>query len=83
MKFSAVAFALAAAVGVSASYSGNATVVTEVVDVYTTYCPGPTELTYGTKTYTVTKVLFFFFPPRGITSTAQSEGKICLTPGCE
>ncbi|KAK8048773.1 hypothetical protein PG994_010503 [Apiospora phragmitis] len=27
---------------------------TEVVDKYTTYCPGPTQITYGTKTYTVT-----------------------------
>ncbi|KAK8114197.1 uncharacterized protein PG998_001313 [Apiospora kogelbergensis] len=27
---------------------------TEVVNQYTTYCPGPTQITYGTKTYTVT-----------------------------
>ncbi|KAK7969452.1 clock-controlled 6 (CCG-6) [Apiospora saccharicola] len=27
---------------------------TEVVNQYTTYCPGPTTITHGTKTYTVT-----------------------------
>lgn len=34
----------------------NDTIVwtTEVVDVYTTYCPAPTQVTQGTKTYTVT-----------------------------
>ena len=54
MKFSAAAV-LAAAAGASAGYGGNATVVTEVVDVYTTYCPGPTQITHGSKTYTVTE----------------------------
>ncbi|KAL3960904.1 hypothetical protein ACCO45_006021 [Purpureocillium lilacinum] len=54
MKFTA-AVVLAAAAGASAHYKGNATVVTEVVDVYTTYCPAPTEITHGTKTYTVTE----------------------------
>jgi len=57
MKFTA-AVVLAAAAGASAHYKGNATVVTEVVDVYTTYCPAPTEITHGTKTYTVTEVRF-------------------------
>ncbi|POR39196.1 Clock-controlled protein 6 [Tolypocladium paradoxum] len=52
MKFTAAAV-LAAAAGAYAA--GNATVVTEVVDVYTTYCPGPTQITHGSKTYTVTK----------------------------
>ena len=28
---------------------------TFTTDVYTTYCPSPTTLTYGTQTYTVTK----------------------------
>ncbi|PHH86570.1 hypothetical protein CDD83_10048 [Cordyceps sp. RAO-2017] len=54
MKFTA-AVVLAAAAGASAHYGGNATVVTEVVDVYTTYCPGPTQITHGSKTYTVTE----------------------------
>ncbi|KAJ4155504.1 hypothetical protein LMH87_000744 [Akanthomyces muscarius] len=31
------------------------TVVTETVDSYTTYCPGPTTITEGTHTYTVSK----------------------------
>ncbi|RCI09310.1 hypothetical protein L249_1554 [Ophiocordyceps polyrhachis-furcata BCC 54312] len=53
MKYS-VAAVLAVAAGASAQYGGNATVVTEVVDVYTTYCPGPTQITHGSKTYTVT-----------------------------
>ena len=37
--------------------SGPATTVTDysVVETLTTYCPEPTLLTYGTKTYTVTK----------------------------
>jgi len=51
MKFSAVAV-LAAAAGASA-YS-NVTYTTEVVEVYTTYCPAPTEITHGGKTYTIT-----------------------------
>ncbi|KAK8089877.1 Clock-controlled protein 6 [Apiospora hydei] len=42
--------------------SGNGTTIssqavkytTEVVNQYTTYCPGPTQITHGTKTYTVT-----------------------------
>lgn len=34
------------------------TVVTETVDSYTTYCPGPTTITEGTHTYTVSKVCF-------------------------
>lgn len=55
MKFAA-AVVLAAAAGVSASYKGNVTVVTETVDVFTTYCPGPTTITQGTKVYTVTEV---------------------------
>lgn len=55
MKFSAAAV-LAAAVGASAHYGSNATVVTEVVTAYTTYCPGPTHITHGDKVYTVTEV---------------------------
>jgi hypothetical protein len=54
MKFSAVAV-LAAAAGASAGHVSNVTYTTEVVTAYTTYCPGPTEITHGGKTYTVTK----------------------------
>ncbi|CEJ94677.1 Putative Mmc protein [[Torrubiella] hemipterigena] len=50
MKFSTVV--LAAAAGVAANK--NVTYVTEVVDVYTTYCPAATQITHGTKTWTVT-----------------------------
>lgn len=55
MKFS-VAAVLAAATAVSAGYAGsNVTYVTEVVQEYTTYCPEPTTLTHGDKTYTITE----------------------------
>jgi len=50
MKFSAV---LLAAAGVSAFQ--NVTYTTEVVTAVTTYCPEPTELTYGGTTYTITE----------------------------
>ncbi|KAL7622998.1 hypothetical protein AAE478_006677 [Parahypoxylon ruwenzoriense] len=55
MKFSIAAVAFAA--GVSATYpAANATqYTTEVVTSYETYCPGPTQITYGTNTYTVTE----------------------------
>ncbi|RYP55364.1 hypothetical protein DL768_000119 [Monosporascus sp. mg162] len=53
MKTFAAALTLAA--GVSASYpiGGNVTYATEVVTSYETYCPGPTTLTYGQTTYTI------------------------------
>ncbi|KAH8670995.1 hypothetical protein BX600DRAFT_434132 [Xylariales sp. PMI_506] len=54
MKFSVAAAAVAAlAAGVQAG--SNETYVTEVVDVYVTYCPYATTLTHGSKTYTVTE----------------------------
>lgn len=52
MKFAA-ATVLAAVAGASAA--SNVSYVTEVVDVYTTYCPAATEITHGGKTYTVTE----------------------------
>ncbi|KAF7543209.1 hypothetical protein G7046_g10044 [Stylonectria norvegica] len=58
MRFSAAAVIVAAA-GVSAGHVGNVSYTTEVVDVYTTYCPGPTELTHGGKTYTITEATTF------------------------
>lgn len=53
----AVFAAVALAAGVSATYpaAGNVTYTTEVVTAYETYCPGPTTITYGQKTYTVSK----------------------------
>ncbi|KAH8881602.1 hypothetical protein GQ53DRAFT_832287 [Thozetella sp. PMI_491] len=53
MKFSA-AVLIAAAAGASA-WKSNVTYTTEVVTAYTTYCPGPTEITHGGTTYTVTE----------------------------
>lgn len=49
--------ALALAAGVSASYpvGGNVTYTTEIVTSYETYCPGPTTITYGQSTYTVSE----------------------------
>jgi hypothetical protein len=52
MKFAAAAV-IAAVAGVSAH--SNVSYTTEVVDVYTTYCPYATEITHGGKTYTVTE----------------------------
>jgi hypothetical protein len=57
MQFT-VAAIVALAAGAQASYSvpSNVTYTTEYVTAYTTYCPEATELTYGSKTYTVTEV---------------------------
>ncbi|OAQ98942.1 hypothetical protein LLEC1_04805, partial [Akanthomyces lecanii] len=56
-----VALALAGAVAVQAGHHSNGTMttITEVVDVYTTYCPEPTHLTMNNKTYTVTEACTF------------------------
>ncbi|KAI0392066.1 hypothetical protein F5Y17DRAFT_379566 [Xylariaceae sp. FL0594] len=58
MKFAVAVTALAA--GVSAAYPSysaapNVTYTTSVVSSYVTYCPGPTQITYGTNAYTVTE----------------------------
>jgi len=53
MKFSAAAV-LAVAAGAHAW--SNVTYTTEVVTEVVTYCPEPTEITYGGTTYTVTEV---------------------------
>jgi len=58
MQFSVVAAALALVAGTNAYAYKNTTApayVTEVVTAYTTYCPEPTKITHGGKTYTVTK----------------------------
>ena len=40
----------------SLSATASVTYTTEVVTAYTTYCPGPTVITQGSSTYTVTQV---------------------------
>ncbi|KAL7923689.1 hypothetical protein ACQKWADRAFT_40839 [Trichoderma austrokoningii] len=84
MKFTA-AVALAA-VGVSAVYvpPSNVTVVTEVVDTYTTYCPFATQITHGSKTYTVTEptTLTITDCPCTITRPVTTTSSVlCLTCG--
>ncbi|KAI1662664.1 hypothetical protein F4813DRAFT_384247 [Daldinia decipiens] len=59
-SYPAVSSSASVSVPVPVSYpAGNATsatqYTTEVVTSYETYCPGPTQITYGTKTYTVTE----------------------------
>ena len=54
MKFSAAAV-IAAAAGAQAYAYSNVTYTTEVVTAVTTYCPGPTQITYGGETYTVSE----------------------------
>ena len=50
--------ALAALVGLASAWGNSTyeTTTTEVVSSYTTYCPSPTEIVEGNKTYTVTSV---------------------------
>ena len=55
MRTSSVVAASAALVA-GANAWGNVTYTTEVVTAYTTYCPKPTQVVHGAKTYTVTKV---------------------------
>jgi hypothetical protein len=60
MRFSIAAAAAALVAGTNAYAYTNGTstapaYVTEVVTAYTTYCPEPTKITHGGKTYTVTK----------------------------
>lgn len=60
MRFSIAAAAAALVAGTNAYAYSNGTstapaYVTEVVTAYTTYCPEPTKITHGGKTYTVTK----------------------------
>lgn len=55
----AIVLALAGAAAAAAASNGTMTTITEVVDVYTTYCPGPTHLTMNNKTYTVTEACTF------------------------
>ncbi|EAQ92346.1 hypothetical protein CHGG_00581 [Chaetomium globosum CBS 148.51] len=52
MKFAAV---LALAAGAMAFKNETVVYTTEVVTAVTTYCPGPTTITHGENTYTVTE----------------------------
>ncbi|RYO92349.1 hypothetical protein DL766_010341 [Monosporascus sp. MC13-8B] len=86
MKTFAAALALAA--GVSASYpvGGNVTYATEVVTSYETYCPGPTTLTYGQTTYTVSSATTLTITncPGGCTVTKPvytTSSVVCKTCG--
>lgn len=56
MRCSSAIIASAALVaGANATYD-NVTYTTEIVTAYTTYCPSPTAIVHGKKTYTVTEV---------------------------
>jgi len=55
MKFSAAAV-LAVAAGAHAWAQNSTIYTTEVVTAVTTFCPEPTEITYGGTTYTITEV---------------------------
>ncbi|KAH9999764.1 hypothetical protein F4779DRAFT_622626 [Xylariaceae sp. FL0662B] len=94
MKFTLAAIALAA--GAVADYPvGNATTsfTTEIVTSYTTYCPGPTEITHGTKTYTVTEATTLTITdcpctiskPIYTTSTVicESSSEVCPPPATQ
>ncbi|KAK8140690.1 hypothetical protein G3M48_002679, partial [Beauveria asiatica] len=59
----ALALTLAAGAAVQAHHhhhhNGTWATVTEVVDIYSTWCPEPTHLTMNHKTYTVTEACTF------------------------
>lgn len=48
-------FTAALVAGASAHFNGSISYTTEVVDQYTTFCPGATQITHAEKTYTVTE----------------------------
>ncbi len=58
MRHSMIAAPLALAATVIAGGNETAPVeyTTQIVTSFTTYCPGPTTLTHGGSTYTVTEV---------------------------
>ena len=45
--------------GTSLTASDGVTYTTEIVTAYTTYCPSPTTVTYGSSTYTVTEASLY------------------------
>jgi hypothetical protein len=75
MKFAAV---LALAAGAMAMKNETVTYVTEVVTAVTTFCPGPTEVTYGGSTYTVTEVRSHFCALSGRRRRAARTGSCCF-----
>lgn len=58
------------------------TTVTEVVTAVTTYCPEPTEITIGSKTYTVTEATTLTITdcPCTITHTSAKPTKSTVAP---
>lgn len=56
---SIVAASVALVAGANAHSYDNVTYTTEIVTAYTTVCPTPTEIVYGTQTYTVTEVSIY------------------------
>ncbi|KAI1976080.1 hypothetical protein LOZ51_002554 [Ophidiomyces ophidiicola] len=87
MRFS-IAASAALVAGASAGYvNSNAThIITEVLTAYTTYCPGPTQVVQGGKTYTVTKATTLTITDcpctvtRPVVTTTQTECKECPPP---
>ncbi|KAF2478043.1 uncharacterized protein BDR25DRAFT_308871 [Lindgomyces ingoldianus] len=59
MRVSVVAAALVASAAASYNYTEPVVYTTEIVSEYTTYCPGPTTIAHGTKTYTITEATTF------------------------
>lgn len=59
MRFATIAAVFSVVAGASAAATvknGTEYTTTEIVTSYTTYCPLPTTIVEGNKTYTVTKV---------------------------
>jgi hypothetical protein len=83
MRFSTVAATAAFVAGTNAwsNHTGPA-YVTEVVTAYTTYCPGPTKITHGHKTYTVTKATTLTISdcPCTVTKPAPSSTPVYTAP---
>ncbi|OAA42500.1 hypothetical protein BBO_05163 [Beauveria brongniartii RCEF 3172] len=80
----ALALTLAAGAAVQAhQHNGTWTTVTEVVDVYTTYCPEPTHLTMNHKIYTVTEACTYTITdcPCTVTKTIPSYPTTAPTYG--
>jgi hypothetical protein len=83
MQFSVVAAALALVAGTNAYAYKNTTTpayVTEVVTAYTTYCPEPTKITHGGKTYTVTKATTLTITDCPCTITKPATSTPVYTP---
>lgn len=55
----AIILALAGAAAAGHVQNNGTHTITEVVDIYTTYCPEPTHIYMNNKTYTVTEACTF------------------------